>query len=200
MQEQMSLTGVLLSQAFPLDDEAMLTDLLLDASRRGKGSNFRLSPAEGGGTWFRSRALQAQYLGAVRSSRSRVEVTPPSRPGSPQNPPVLLSTVEDPLRDVFYIDTAGAYWRVAQLDVGKRTSMVMSSREEYELEFMAQHVRTSGLRARGRIERIAGRRNHVYAVADEPPPERFISTHPSITWENKLLYMGPCLVVEGGQP
>jgi hypothetical protein len=195
VQEQASLTGVLLGQGFPLDADAFISSLRLDRSHQPRPSAFTLAPEAGSGAWFRSRSRQAQYLSSIRPSRARVDVILPE---SPSSVPVLLSTVEDRLRDVFYIDPSGTFWRVEELQVGRRTPMVESSREAYDRVWREGHLGRSGLHARGRLDRLSGRLNHVYAVADQAAPERFLSTHAAIDWSGTLLYAGPCARV--GEP
>ncbi|PTY00426.1 hypothetical protein DB345_00765 [Spartobacteria bacterium LR76] len=128
-QEQVSRTGVLAGQAFPVIPGSTLSSLpLSDASlgRRGeRGKTFSLSGMTWSGDWFQSRRTQAQRIEAIAPSRERVEIR------GDEHAPQALSTFGQPLNNFFYFDNKGSVWFAAQLKPGKPRTLAPSSMEKF---------------------------------------------------------------------
>ena len=201
IQEQAAISGVLLAQGFPFDaDATTLEDIHLTSRSYDEGLSRRLRPERADGAWFRSRSVQAHCLVSVLPSRARIEVVSPPPSKDAGAAPVLLSTAEEDLLDVFYCDLEGVYWYVPELRTGRRTALERATAEAFRERWWSRHVGEGGLRARGRVESLRGRRGYFFAVAAGPPPERFTATHRSIDWDSTLLYMGPCAGTGGAGP
>jgi len=194
IQEQISRTGVVLGNRFPLSRDIYIAQPVLERGVSASRQRLSRSAAMASGDWFASRSYQAQYLSEVRPSRARVD-----RVDSPQDDaPVLLSTFEEDLVDVYYVDEGGQYWYADRVDVGRRTPMQRSTRGAFRSDFWAKEVLGSGIRAGGNIRSISDRDGILFGIM-ENPDKHFIDTHSAIDWkQDRLLVVGPCGRAVGG--
>ena len=193
IQEQMSRTGVLLASGFTVPEDAHVSALTLKGDRRRARRVFRRGAMACTGDWFDNRAVQAHYLSQIRSSRARVELM-----SAAGDAPVLLSSVDGDLEDVFYIDAQGKYWRTDQLRVGEKATLRASNRREFKADWWSPNVLDKGIRAGGQIEELNNRAGYVYGRL-VVPGDRLLDTLPTVDWAHQaVVVVGRCVDVAGG--
>jgi hypothetical protein len=103
-QVQSSRTGLVAGSSFELP-EAL--DLAALPEEQEQGRELTREGTRASGDWFRTRAVQAQWLEDVAPGRGRVELAPSSGPGAP---PTVVSSLGAPLSRFFYTDLEGKTW------------------------------------------------------------------------------------------
>lgn len=163
-QEQVSRTGVLVSQAFPAIPGTTISSLpLSETSLRGRGQRgktFSLSGTTWSGDWFQSRRTQAQLIKAIMPSRERVEIR------GDEQAPQALSTFSQPLNNFFYFDPRGGIWFAAQLQPGKPANLALSSMQKF-----AAWKKINSMEAAGGVIKEA-----IKAFDADPPGDKFFAT------------------------
>ncbi len=119
-QEQASRTGVLSSSAFVLAEPVLLFPIGLRTATNFRISSERskfysLDGATWSGDWFRSRTTQAQIFTAVNAARTRLDVSV-----SPDGKPTAVSSFENELKELWYIDEAGVPWHATKVQPGEK--------------------------------------------------------------------------------
>ncbi len=140
-QEQISRTGMLLSNTFTTEDIPFISPTVLAASRWTKfgGSDntevrYTLNGNQFAGDWFQSRSEQAHYLEAIRPTRSRIEKVQSASAGAGDgaNAPELFSSLEFAVDQLFYFDEEGKVWRCENsVASGNRIPLAASSRKAF---------------------------------------------------------------------
>jgi hypothetical protein len=197
VQEQISRTGVLLKRRFALPRDVYMASIPVEIRPGDAPRLLRQTTETADGDWFSSRSRQGQYLSVIRPSRARVEVLNSRAVREGSEAPILLSTLEEALTDVFYRDVRGGYWQVDQLQVGERAVLRPSSREDYEVAWGGERRRS--LAVQQLPADAFANHPHGYVVgASGSPGARLIDTLPSIRWQREeLVVLGPC--VAGGE-
>lgn len=193
LQEQASRTGLLMSRRVPVSFPHFIGEINLK-SRRSGGDGTRRYATEAGarsGDWFVSRSVQAHLLTAVLPSRARVEIQPGAGDAAPQ----VISALGTDIRELFYCDERGRYWRAIGLRTGERHVMEPSDARQFN-HFWTDAMQWAGPRAQGLLN-LPVVPGHYYA-AGEQANEHVIETLPSLKWEQAaLLYFGPATGVGG---
>ena len=199
IQEQVARTGLITSSRFDLAPDAYLAwiNLVAPAQERTARTLVRTEAAAEGG-WFSSRAVQAHYLARITPSRARIELLNPAAAAAGEEAPVLLSTLDQPLRDVFFIDGHGEGWSAPLLPVGVRTPLEPAPSFESRREWWTRNVTAPGLRLGGLGDRAGFRPGHVYGVAEDPEAG-LVDTHRGIRWKHQhLVVAGPAVTAGAG--
>lgn len=199
-QEQISRTGLLISSGFTTEDRIFISPIsnLAYTSPHSAGMKFkpRLYTINGpscGGDWFASRSVQAQLIEAIRPSRSRIEIIPAANGASP----ALLSSIENDLLQVFYIDGDGKYWMADETRVGEKKPLRPSTEADFD-QWLDSNTSGAGGRIKYLLGQGARRRGYFYAVANDSGNDA-VATLTSIRWGNtKTIYLGPCAGETGG--
>ena len=123
---------------------------------------------------------------AVRTG-AEVVLQAPAADGSP----ILLSSIGAPLRDVFYIDPNGNYWRADTMETGRPTPLKATSKEELDRWQVQVNVQLSD-HLEAALDNAIHRRGNFYAVTTSLP-EAPLPTLTSINWEKQtIVCFGPC--------
>ncbi|MGB6223323.1 hypothetical protein [Haloferula sp.] len=196
VQEQVSRTGVLLGSAFELTESAAITPVPIANSpwarltpSSGGGdmrytANFRDGKLAVSGDWFQSRSEQGQLIRAVIPTRGRIEI----KEGG--GPPILLSTFDFPIDDLYYMDRSKGYWTARDLKPGTNVTCTPISQTDYESAISAQAAKL-GDRNRRVLNSASRRADHYVAIASEAPA---VETYDSIKWvDTHTILTGPTL-------
>jgi hypothetical protein len=182
VQEQVSRTGALLRRSFEVEEPIVITDLTvnhLDRSSREFGSHG----TRYAGDWFRSRSIQAQRLQWARSSRARVELV-----GTEGTHPVLLSSIDVRLDELYFRDESGQLWHARNVLPGRSAALRSATEQEYERFLREVSLSTAGPGIRTRVDEIRGLRGAFLASAGS---DVAIETLTSIDWNDApVLYTG----------
>lgn len=191
IQEQISRTGVLLGRAFEQSETMTLDPVLMDSSRwtylddsREASGNFDLQGDRMGGDWFQSRREQSHRLAAIRPTRARIEQLEPSEDGSPR----LFSSIEFPLKQIYYVDETGKAWK-SQEGISAGSEITLTRVQDQDLaDFWnnASEPFSSGLR--DDIRELKTHRN-VWLAVTEDPGDQMIPTLKSIRWKKDQLLL-----------
>lgn len=175
IQEQVSRTGALVTRGFEIEEEVAVFGAPLGFSSGGElaseGSSF-------GGSWFRSRSIQAQRIEGVRPGRAGVSIAGEA---------TLTSSIEDRLEEIYYRDEEGRLWRATGLAPGSKAALAPASEEEYE-RFWGALSREAGPGARIHLQKSYWERGAFLARAgasDAP-----IETLEGIDWTDTVIYSG----------
>ena len=195
-QEQVSRTGLLLSTRFDTEDKIFISPITnivrptgsySTAAIKSKARTYVMDGKACSGDWFASRSVQAQLIQVIRPSRSRVEITAGTGGGAPS----LLSSIENDLDRVFYIDADGKYWQSGGIAVGQKKTMTPATERDFD-EWFASNTDAAGARITYQLGQSTKRRGYFYAVANEAGKDA-VPTMPSIHWgDSKTIYLGPC--------
>lgn len=200
-QEQISRTGLLVSSGFNTEERIFISpisNLALSTSPYSSGVKFKsrvytINGAACSGDWFASRSVQAQLIEAVRPSRSRIEIIPAAGGAAP----ALLSSIENDLKQVFYIDADGKYWMANETRVGEKKPLRPSTEAEFD-QWLDSNTSEAGGRINYLLSQGTRRRGYFYAVADDSGSDS-VATLTSIHWgKSKTFYLGPCAGETGG--
>ena len=198
IQEQVSLTGMLLASRFEIAETDYIAMLnLARPEDQNRTRHLVRTPTTAEGDWYSSRSVQGHCLSRITPSRSRIEWLNPKAVAAGAAAPILLSSLDQSLHDVILIDDQGAYWSAAALPVGVRTTLVKSTRSDFRRDWWEKQVVEPGLRAGGWVDRLAFQEGHVFGVVDRPH-DAMIETHGGIDWDvEHMIVVGPVLVQEG---
>ena len=169
VQEQVALTGVVLSRGFEVGEDTLLAPVQI---KEGATRVYRQEGRRFFGDWFSSRSVQAHRMDAVVPSRAEITLAnaDAARGGAP---PVFTSSVPATIRRIAYFDPAGRRWVGDALRTGERITL-----REGEVEAGAFSPGGSS-----DLDVVAGllldRRGGFVALADDGP---FLETLPSIRW------------------
>jgi len=198
IQEQVSRTGLVVHPSYPLPDRVYQAPIPRAAVQNPRAQVMRRSPEGCDGDWFTSRSVQAQYLSDIRPSRARFELLNADAVDTGREEPVLLSTMETTLEQVFYIDRAGRYWYADELPVGRKTRLAPSTRSTYWSDWWPTPIRERGISGGGHIDALKSREGYVDGVVASPAGS-FIPTNDHIAWTHeKMIVLGPCERLNAG--
>ena len=182
LQEQLSRTGLLLRSRFQPSEPLWMEPIegTPDTSGGPRGMQLARTGDVFSGDWFVSRALQAQRVEAVRSSRSRLELE--EKPGEP---PRLVSTVPDTLAEAYYIDADARYWRAENVEPGRGARLAPATEADFTLwwEKATAHHGPA-------LEAATGRRSPGTIFAAARASTSPVATLGSIRWRDRgVLYV-----------
>lgn len=190
-QFQVSRTGVLFGGGFVTEDLSLVTPLILSPSRWTRLKPFDFSGSEGqhltapdplayGGDWFQSRSEQAQLIETIRPGRGRLEL----KPGG--GPPVIVSSLNCRLDQVFYTDAAGKVWTAnAPLTTGGTATLREAVEHEFE-NFLRDQTKLFPMGA------FDSSGNGKFIALSKDPQAGFASSLKSIKWQDDLAILhGP---------
>jgi hypothetical protein len=189
LQHQLSRTGVMLQPGFRNDALPLITPVNIPESRwnplsrRNARVGLQYVGPEYAGDFFRSRNEQGFHLRQVGSTRSRVELAPPS----PEGHPVLVSNLEFPVTDLFYASPDDTLWKSTRgqsFAPGESIELAPATLDELTQWLMAQTANFAGAEAE-QIRFLTTQKNRFFAVATDPE-DLMITTHPAIRWEDDL--------------
>jgi hypothetical protein len=181
-QEQVSRTGVLLSNAFvPSDSSVLLLPVRLADKKntrpwQNQGGAYALAGARWSGDWFRSRRTQAQVLMAAMPSRGRFEFQPAA-----DGAPAVVSTFEHPLAEIWYFDAAGQAWVGKNLAPGEKMTLTRGEAKAFD-QWLNRTLVPAGPVTSQRVQGFAksDRAGKFFASATAPG---LIATLPAIRWK-----------------
>lgn len=188
-QEQASRTGVLLSAGFDLPAGALIEPLALPdtdwvklkSTHDSQGAALSQDGRSRSGNFFQSRAEQGQLIRAAISTRSRVEL---KSGGDPAAPPTLISALGFTVKELFYLDDNGKYWKTAApLTTGQQVQLVEAPSGEYASWWKT--VRDdAGKQSQESLNKLSdAARGKFFATAAEAPGF-VIDSLKSIRWED----------------
>ena len=209
-QEQISKTGLLISQSFQLDSDVSPFQLNLGQpsaanpfQHRSSDQNlqFEQSGDKHSGSWFKSRQKQGQLFTAIRPTRSKIELLAPptiaeaSAPGS-QPHPRIISSIGQPLDTLYYRDASGRVWKNSgRIEPGKEIPLRPSMSSNMD-SFIKARKLLAGQRIGLAIEQLQGEEGFFIAqaaipAAGKPLEDYTIETHSAVRWSHDtLLFFG----------
>ena len=183
VQEQVSRTGALLRRSFEIEEPVVITDLTTADYLHQSSREFGSNGTRYAGDWFRSRSIQAQRLQWARSSRARVELV-----RTEGTHPVLLSSIDVRLDELYFRDESGQLWHASNVLPGRPAALRSATEEEYERFLLEVSLGTAGPGIRTRVDEIRGLRGAFLASASS---DIAIETLTSIDWNDApILYAG----------
>ena len=200
VQEQFSRCGVLLNNAFTLDESAVPSPVELRKSRwnRGVANDLKLAGRNFSGDWFLSRSEQGQLIEAVRPARSRVELR---RAASGDAPPVLFSSVDFELKSLHYIDAGGEFWKAKDNSIlaGESIELVKIERKAF-VDWWKENTELFSSTLRKKLRALPtqdDQRSSLFALSSDPKVG-FIETSKDIRWkDDRAVIFGKVLPAAG---
>lgn len=188
LQEQCSLSGLLMSRRFKEPEPVFLAMVKLTDQSQTLESMDVDSLKIYSGDWFTSRSVQGHFLLSIRPTRARVEIV--NRPPfSGARPPEILSSLDQPLSEIYFCDDQGAFWKTGKLDSGSKAALVPATQEEF-ITFMSAFSSRRGARIKSLTDHPA-QKNHFYALSASPQISA-IPTLSSVKWEEQTTFIaGP---------
>jgi len=181
-QEQVSRTGVLVSNAFTPTAPAVLMPLSLRRTTSSpysadRGLNYFLDGETWSGDWFRSRTTQAQLFEAALDTRGRIDLAAEAVPA-----PALVSSFENRLAELWFLDERGTAWYAKDVKPGEKITLQRGEKKTF-YAWLKTTLEAAGPVARGRVEAFRkGNPTRVfYATAEAIDP---IESLRSIRWKN----------------
>jgi hypothetical protein len=127
IQKQISRTGLLLNSAFEIRDPVWMEAVEADPEKPSPGRNLRMTGRIFDQGWFASRALQAQRIVTVLSTRAEITLTNQSETANGAAP-VVVSSFDEPLQELLYTDDHHQSWRGSDLRTGQKQSLQQDKR------------------------------------------------------------------------
>ena len=190
-QEQIARTGVLLNTGFTTSEHGYLSPVMLSNSRwarvtedneGGKG-RYNVEMAENGlrvtGDWFQSRSEHGHVFDTTRPSRGRVSLV---RGGSD---PVINSTFEFPLAELYYIDPSGNLWHGSEVQQGRNTTLESVSTPLFD-DWFRTGLGRFGPKNQVRLGLARVRKGQFFATTSEAPG---INTLSAIDWKETYTFL-----------
>jgi len=191
LQDQVSRTGVLIRSAFREVAGTMMETIPLSSGKterrsRERTASFAFENGWTSGSWFRSRAVQGQFLMASVPSRARIEITQ-----EPGGKPSAQSLFDYPLGRFYYLDANGAVWTAERLPTGSKVPLEPSSASALE-KWWAGATHEAGPWLTESIAETRGQAGWFYAEGEAGP---FVPTLGSIKWEkDRSVFLGKAVV------
>jgi len=195
IQEQISQTGALFQSGFEPEEDSLFISPVL-AERSTSSSSF--SPAKNeqlryskngntlAGDWFQSRSEQSHYMEALRSTRSRIEQVP-----SDSGDVILLSSLETPLDQLYYIDQDGDHWASpGSIVTGTQVTLEKTTGAAFK-NWLNKQIAPASKRVRKQVKKRDSGRGMFFATAGDPG-SLMVDTLDSIHWKSdSALLFGP---------
>jgi hypothetical protein len=135
------------------------------------------------GDWFRSRSIQAQRLEWARPSRARIDLV-----STEGKPPVLLSSIDAQLDELYFRDESGRVWHARNVLPGRQAALRSATEQEYEQFWREVTLRAAGPSIQRRGDEIRRLRGAFLASSSS---DVAIETLTSIRWDDApVLYAG----------
>lgn len=199
-QEQISRTGVIITPGFEteipygIDPVNLPTGTYNPFSRGGSQSTrYEIADTRYQGGFFRSRSEQGFSIRSASATRSRIE-----RTGITDGTPVLVSSLDTGLSELFYRDENGEIWTTPKnstIASGSTVALKESTDEAFEAWLLAERdVFNASLKSE--INRLGKEPNRFFAKVIDP--DNFaLPTHSGINWEDtEMLLTGTPLEKE----
>ena len=185
VQEQVVRNRLLLSRSFEVPESAAVS--LIANERRDESDALMREGSRFHGDWFRSRSVQEHWLRLDTPTRAQVVL----QKGSPGAPPTLLSTAGMLLRNVHYVDAAGAFWFAAELPTGRPTTLQPATEQEHK-KWLVKMTAPFSKNLSAVSDAVARRAGWFYAEA-APGELAPIETLRAIRWtQQSILCLGTC--------
>ncbi len=186
IQEQCTLSGLLVKRNFTLQQPVFLAAPRVDDSRKKLTMDIH-GGGQYSGDWFASRSVNALLFIKSEPTRARVEVVnrPPFGTG---NPPQIVSSLETPMQEIYFVDSQGNFWNAPGVTAGQKIKLSPATKENFQA-FIQVLNEKSGSRIKSLIHHHfqAGVKNHFYARPVQPQKE-LIPTLSSIRWKSADAY------------
>lgn len=182
-QEQIARTGVLLGSSFETTEPCLITPVALSRSRwarvvtDGKApSTYSANETSDGikftGDWFQSRSEHGHLLKTVRPTRGRIELSPKA------GPPMLTSTFDYDLGEIFYLAPDNTWWRAEALAKGNSVALSPASKTLFNVWLSKQRDGLSKTNS-SKLDTLARKPGYFYTTSDDVPA---IESYDSIKW------------------
>lgn len=182
LQEQFSRTGVLTHSEFHTESDVVVVPIAADDLGPRTDREYWMDGRHFSGDWFNSRSVQAQWLEAVVPSRAEVRLLNPQEVKESDAAPVIVSSVDVPLSDFYYLASEHRFWYAPTVKTGERTVLQRTDKLRYNL------FPSAGARIKA-CEGLARRAGHFSAFASTGGA--FQETLRTIRWtKQRALYLG----------
>ena len=192
IQEQAARTGVLLGSSFETSEPTMITPVALAPSRWSRvvtdgqaPSSYSINNGEDGlkasGDWFQSRSIHGHLLQTVRPTRGRIELSP--RAGAP----VISSTFDYDLDDIYYHAKDGSWWKADALAKGNSATMHPITSKDFD-SWIDEQSRLFSTTNAQRVKHLTKQPGRFYTLTENASATE---TYKSIKWlSTKTLITG----------
>ncbi len=194
-QEQIARTGVLLDTEFETGENGLFSPVLVEESRwarvteinDGGQGRYSVNLDEEGmrlsGSWFQSRSEHGHLFETIVPTRGRISLVQESPA------PVITSTFEFPLEELWYRDPAGGLWRGEGISQGRNVTLSpVGDPNTFDRWVGGERIRFVH-RNQKRLQKVETRRDHFFATTNEAGG---IPTLHSINWqETRTVITGP---------
>lgn len=182
LQEQIARTAVVPSSVFTTREATFIAPIALEAPGVGSPPEVEIADRQFDGL-FKSRAMQAQWLESIVSTRAEVALLNAAEVRDKTAPPTILSSINAPLEELWFVDEHGGVWSAKNVRAGEKVTLEQTAPRLLLPE-------QAGPRLRSMWEAVQQQPGHFYATSRDPAP--LIDTLPSIRWEQqRALYFGP---------
>ncbi len=192
-QEQISSTGILLSQKFRGDDDLYITSLNLAQKikiphyQKRELNSYSVDENMYADDWFRSRQLQGQFLMKVDSTRGKIEIEKVS-----ENESDILkckSSLLNTLDKFYYIDASGQIWTCTNMRTGETKELIYADLDTFRKWFNSyQHY--AGQNVGKILQKANGKSNYFFATSSAAKNVA-IETSRHIRWQDEpVFYFG----------
>jgi hypothetical protein len=182
LQEQIARTGVLRSSEFTTAEPTFIAPITLESARMWSAEPTQNVDRRFTGL-FRNRALQAQWLESIGSTRGEIALLNTGTGTETTAPPVIVSSINGLLEDLVYVDATGVLWHGTGVRAGERITLTQLPNDPLV-------INEAGPRLLKIWKDIWRRPGHFYATSSDPGA--LIATLPSIRWEKqRVVYFGP---------
>ena len=179
LQEQISRTGALIEANFSQENDLYMMMLPITSKYNQDFTQRKLGQEQSNfsGDWFASRAVQGHYLQTIIPTRARIEIIN----ATTERPAELHSSIDAPLKELFYVDKYGEYWRASDIKVGSKFNLKLSSYAHFYAA-LGPHLRTMGPMLK-RLEKAVEDQAEYYIGLHEGETNFTLNTLDSINWE-----------------
>ncbi|WP_050029820.1 hypothetical protein [Verrucomicrobium sp. BvORR034] len=192
LQEQVARTGVLMGSSFPVTEPVWMMPLDIDDERV---PNFGTSNRDGTfadngesrwGDWYASRSVQGQLIQTVRPTRAAVEFQPAVGDATP----VVLSSLEVPLKKIFIVEEGPRFWVADDLGTGEKKPLRAATEQDFRGWIREKVEFDGGPLAQQVLGPAKGLPGRIYAEAAEAE-KLAVPTLGSIRWnDDRLIILG----------
>jgi hypothetical protein len=193
-QEQVARTGVLLNRRFPADEDLVMLPLNVDSSLDSRRSSYSIAPRDRDGDWFTSRAVLGHLLVQAMPTRARIEVWESTEPAAP---PRAVSSLGRPVKELYYVDTGGNFWKAGPVNVGERIHLEPATADQFN-RWWALATQPLGRHGRRLLANAAPRPGHFFAMSEGAGLE----TLAGLDWERQTVacFGAAQVMMEGRTP
>lgn len=191
-QEQISRTGVLLSNQFQLDNDYEIIQMPLAGSKwarvtsKGKSASesYNLRPGENmttyNGNYYSARSEHAHLIKGTTITQESIQVT------QKDNKYILISTLPHRLETLLFQTSEGKFYQASDIKTGVAVTAKPIGKRTHS-EFLTETEKKFTVPLGRRIERLAARKNSFIALSTSA---KGIETLKSIDWKTETLTTG----------